>query len=109
VDGIYIWTVSTAIAGMPAQNVGASPQARVIIPIQNVRTGGVDGFGNSDAAGLSPVMINKTVALQGVVTVQDSILATTSTTSFFIQDGDYGLQVFRGSEKVHHYLQEVLK
>jgi hypothetical protein len=100
-DGIYEWKVYTAASPNPINQISSSPKSNVIIPISNIRTGGVDGYGNSDANGLVPVMTNKIVALQGVVTVEDSILALPTgvapTTSFFIQDGDYGLQVFRSN------------
>jgi len=95
VEGSYTWNVYTSAASNPAAIISVLPKSRVIIPIQNIRTGGVDGFGNSNAGGTTAVMFNKIVAVEGVVTVEDSILAGITTTSFFIQDGNYGLQVFR--------------
>jgi hypothetical protein len=95
-NGNSIWTVETATSSGTLTPIATSPRSHTIIPIQNIRTGGVDGFGNSDAGGLNSAMNGQTVAVQGVATVQNLIVSSTSTqTSFFIQDGGFGVQIFR--------------
>ncbi|MFN0157171.1 MAG: FlgD immunoglobulin-like domain containing protein [Bacteroidota bacterium] len=94
------WIVKTAIAAGTLTNIAASPSSHTIIPIQNLRTGGTDGFGNSDA-GLTPVLNNTTVAVLGIITVPNRVLAETTSTSIVIQDGNFGLQVFRSATQSH--------
>lgn len=94
-DGNSTWLVETAAPGGTLTPIAGTPVSHTIIPIQNLRTGGVDGYGNSDAAGEISAMNGKTVALQGIVTIENGKLTATTSTSFFIQSGGYGVQIFR--------------
>ncbi len=96
-NGNDTWTVQTAKSGGTLTNIATSPSTYTVIPISNLRSGGTDGFGNSDAGGLTPVMNNQTVVVHGVVTVPNGVLTSTVSTSIIIQDGDYGMQVFKSS------------
>ena len=97
-NGNSIWTVETAVTAGTLTPIASSPASHTIIPIENIRTGGVDGFGNSDAGGLTSAMNGQVVAVQGIATVQNQIVsANANQTSFFIQQGGFGLQVFRNS------------
>lgn len=98
-NGNSTWLVETATSGGTLTPITASPKSYTIIPISNIKTGGVDGFGNSDA-GNTPVMNGQIVAVSGVATVEHQVLNTASYTSFYIQEGTYGLQVFRGASPV---------
>lgn len=92
------WVVATAKTGGVLTSIASSPNTHTIIPIENIRTGGTDGFGNSDAGGLTSAMNGQVVAVQGVATVVNQIVSSSATqTSFFIQQGGYGLQVFRAA------------
>jgi hypothetical protein len=94
-DGNSIWIVETAKSGGTLTAIASSPHSHTIIPIQNMRTGGADGFGNKDIAGDTSELTGKTVAIQGMATVPHGVLNTTGFMSFFIQDNGYGMQVFR--------------
>jgi hypothetical protein len=96
-----VWTVETAKSGGTLTPIAFSPRSHTIIPIQNMRTGGVDGFGNANPGGSSSAMAGQIVAIQGVATVPHGVLNTTSFTSFFVQENGYGMQIFRaGSPSV---------
>ena len=93
-NGNDTWTVQTAKTAGTLTDIANSPESYTIIPLSNLRTGGTDGFGNSDA-GLTPVLNNNTVAVQGIITVPNRVLAETTSTSIIIQEGSYGLQIFK--------------
>jgi hypothetical protein len=94
-NGNSKWTVETAGADAVFTEIGTSPVSYTIIPIANVRTGATDGFGNISATGDTIAMRNQTVAVTGVVTVPSAILQAGTNTSGVIQDGNYGLELFR--------------
>jgi hypothetical protein len=100
-SGANDWQVMTAVGLGTLTNIVAQPASHTIIPIQNLRTGGVDGFGNSDAGGTIPVLNNAVVAVQGVITVPNRVLAETTSTNIVIQDGNFGVQVYRGGAQSH--------
>ncbi len=100
-NGNDTWIVQTAIVAGTLTNIAVSPKSVIIIPIQNIRTGGADGFGNTNAGGDTSAMNAQTVAISGVATVENQIISASSTqTSFFVQDGNYGVQVFRSGAPV---------
>ena len=91
------WVIKTAATGSPAADLASFPASQTIIPISNLRTGGVDGFGNSDAAGTIPVLTGVVVAVPGVVTSPNRVLTDSTSTSIVIQNNGYGIQVFKSS------------
>ncbi len=97
------WVIQTAVTGTPAANIGSSPKTQTIIPIQNLRTGGTDGFGNSDA-GITPALNGTIVAVAGVITSPNNILTDSITTSIIIQNAGYGIQVFKSASNTLHTL-----
>ncbi|RCK73977.1 MAG: 5'-Nucleotidase domain protein [Ignavibacteriae bacterium] len=99
INGNSTWLVETATASGTLTPIAVSPKSYTIIPISNIKTGGVDGYGNSDA-GNTPVMNGQIVAVSGVATIEHQVLNTASYTSFYIQEGTYGLQVFRSASPV---------
>ncbi len=98
-NGNSNWIVETAKSGGTLTPIASSPKSYTIIPISNLKTGGIDGFGNSDA-GNTPVMSGNVVAVSGIATMEHQVLNTNSFTSFYIQEGTYGLQVFRSGTPV---------
>ncbi len=98
-NGNSTWLVETAKLGGTLTPILVSPISYTIIPISNIKTGGVDGYGNSDD-GNTPVMLGQIVAVSGVATIEHQVLNTASYTSFYIQEGTYGLQVFRNAAPV---------
>jgi hypothetical protein len=103
-SGFDEWTVQTATSGGTLTDVSLQPGSNTIIPISNMRQGGLDGYGNTDLAGTTPVMTNSIVAVRGVVTIANRVLAETTSTTIFIQDGNYGVQIFKGSSNSYHTL-----
>ncbi len=97
-NGNSTWLVETAKSGGTLTAIASSPKSHTIIPIENLKTGGVDGFGNTSAAGDTSAMNGNTVAVQGIATVQNQIISSSAAqTSFFIQHNGYGVQVFRAA------------
>jgi hypothetical protein len=96
ISGEDTWVVKTATVSGTLTDIASSPKSHTIIPISNIRTGGTDGYGNSDAEGNISAMEGQGVAIAGVATIENGILNTTSFTSFFIQSGGYGMQIFTG-------------
>jgi hypothetical protein len=100
------WIVQTAKALGTLTTIDVPPVSYTTIPIQNIRTGGVDGFGNTSASGDTSAMSNATVALKGVATVDNGIISSILTqTSFFIQESGYGVQVFRSAAPVTTFIR----
>ena len=81
-DGNNPFAVQTASSGGFLTPITTSPAAVVIIPISALR--------DTDANGV-PLDLGKTVAVSGVVTEENF---NTLQTSGFIQDGDFGINVF---------------
>ncbi len=81
-DGNNPFAVQTSSAGGFLTPITTSPFAVVIIPISALR--------DTDANGV-PLDLGKTVAVSGVVTEENF---NTLQTSGFIQDGDFGINVF---------------
>lgn len=81
-DGNYPFAVQTSSSGGFLTPITTSPSAVVIIPISALR--------DTDANGV-PLDLGKTVAVSGVVTEENF---NTQQTSGFIQDGDFGINVF---------------
>ena len=81
-DGNYPFAVQTSSSGGFLTPITTSPSAVVIIPINALR--------DTDATGV-PIDLGKTVAVSGVVTEENF---NTLQTSGFIQDGDFGINVF---------------
>ncbi|MDI6767395.1 MAG: T9SS type A sorting domain-containing protein [Bacteroidota bacterium] len=96
-NGNSNWIVETAKLGGTLTEILSSPKSHTLIPISNLRTGGVDGYGNSDADGNISAMEGQVVAISGIATVQNGILNTIAYTSFFMQSGGYGMQIFNST------------
>lgn len=95
-NGNSTWKVETADSGGVLTEILSSPKSYTIIPISNIRTGGDDGYGNNVTSDTSK-MNTQTVAITGVATVENGIIDDIPThTSFFIQEGNYGIQIYRG-------------
>ncbi|MBI4811209.1 MAG: hypothetical protein HY800_07200, partial [Ignavibacteriales bacterium] len=96
-NGNSTWKVETADSGGILTEIVSSPKSHTLIPISNLRTGGTDGYGNSDADGDTSAMNGQVVAVAGIATVENGVMNTTFYTSFFIQSGGYGMQIFNSS------------
>ena len=95
-NGNDTWVVQTAAAGGTLTPINVSPVSYTLIPIHNIRSGGVDGNGNTSLGGDTTAMNGQVVAVYGVATVENGIISSSVTqTSFFIEDSSYGIQVFR--------------
>lgn len=81
-DGRYTFTMETASTGGTLTAAAAFPIAIVTIPINNLR--------DVTATGV-PVDSGKVVAVEAVCTEENF---NTSGTSAFVQDGDYGINLF---------------
>ncbi len=104
-SGNDTWLVKTAKSGGTLTVIGSSPVSHTIIPISNLRAGGVDGYGNSDGAGTIPVLNGYIVAVTGTITLQNHTLTDSSATSIFIQGGGYGLQLFKSVTNTNQTLR----
>lgn len=85
-DGSYPFTVATAGAGGLLEAISSTPVALVTVPISSLRD--VDADGVALDAG-------KLVAVEGVCTEENF---GTAGTSGFIQDGDFGINVFSSAD-----------
>jgi hypothetical protein len=94
-NGNSNWKVETAGADNVFTEIASSPTSYTIIPIANIRSGSTDGFGNIAASGDTIAMRNQTVAVAGVITIPTGVLQASTNTSGIIQDGKYGLELFR--------------
>ncbi len=104
VSGADEWTIKTGTVGSAAIDIASSPSSHTIIPISNLRTGGVDGFGNSDAGGTIPALNGTVVAVAGVITSPNRVLAESTSTSLIIQNNGYGIQIFVSANNSLHTL-----
>jgi hypothetical protein len=85
-NGNYSFIVKTATSSGTLTAMGASPTAYLVIPLSHVK---------NQSSGV-PVLNGMTVATKGVATVANGIFST-SQLQGYMQDGNYGVNVFLAS------------